>query len=146
MAEANFTSEQKARIKAAIQQAEKNTSGEIRVHLENHCKSENVLNRAAQVFAKLKMHETKARNGVLIYMAIKDHQFGIIGDGGINAKVEENFWDVTKEKMVKHFREGKFTEGLVEGILSAGERLKEYFPHQNDDRNELSDEISFGKN
>ena len=146
MAEANFTSEQKARIKAAIQTAERNTSGEIRVHLENHCKTENVLDRAAQVFAQLKMHETKARNGVLIYMAIKDHQFGIIGDGGINAKVESDFWDVTKDKMVKHFKEGRFTEGLVEGILCAGERLKEFFPHQNDDRNELSDDISFGKN
>lgn len=146
MAEAGFTNEQKARIKAAIQTAERNTSGEIRVHLENHCKTENVLDRAAQVFAMLKMHETKARNGVLIYMAVKDHKFGIIGDGGINAKVEENFWDETKEKMVKHFKQGKFTEGLVEGILCVGERLKEFFPYQKDDKNELSDDISFGKN
>ena len=146
MAEAHFTSDQKRRIKAAIQEAELNTSGEIRVHLENHCKKDNVLDRAAQVFAQLKMHETEARNGVLICMAIKDHKFGIIGDGGINAKVEPDFWDITKEKMVKHFKEGNFTEGLVEGILCVGERLKEFYPYQKGDINELSDDISFGKN
>lgn len=146
MAEASFTSEQKKRIKAAIEEAELNTSGEIRVHLENHCKTENVLDRAAQVFAELNMHKTEARNGVLVYMAIKDHQFAIIGDGGINAQVEDDFWDVTKEKMVKHFKEGDLTQGIVDGVLCAGERLKEFFPYQKDDQNELSDDISFGKN
>ncbi|WP_420384672.1 TPM domain-containing protein [Roseivirga sp.] len=146
MAEASFSSDQKRRIKAAIEEAELNTSGEIRVHLENHCKSENVLDRAAQVFAQLKMHETEARNGVLIYMAVKDHRFAIIGDGGINAQVEEDFWDITKEKMLKHFKTGDLTQGLVDGILCAGERLKEFFPYQKDDINELSDDISFGKN
>lgn len=146
MAEESFSSEQKKRIKAAIEEAELNTSGEIRVHLENHCKSENVLDRAAQVFAQLKMHETEARNGVLIYMAVKDHKFAIIGDGGINAKVEEDFWDTTKEKMLARFKAGELTQGLVDGILCAGERLKQFFPYQKDDINELSDDISFGKN
>lgn len=146
MAEESFSSDQKKRIKAAIEEAELNTSGEIRVHLENHCKSENVLDRAAQVFAQLKMHETEARNGVLVYMAVKDHKFAIIGDGGINAKVEEDFWDTTKEKMLSRFKAGELTQGLVDGILCAGERLKQYFPYQKDDINELSDDISFGKN
>lgn len=146
MAEESFSSEQKKRIKAAIEEAELNTSGEIRVHLENHCKSENVLDRAAQVFAQLKMHETEARNGVLVYMAVKDHKFAIIGDGGINAKVEEDFWDTTMEKMLARFKAGELTQGLVDGILCAGERLKQYFPYQKDDINELSDDISFGKN
>lgn len=146
MAEESFSSDQKKRIKAAIEEAELNTSGEIRVHLENHCKSENVLDRAAQVFAQLKMHETEARNGVLVYMAVKDHKFAIIGDGGINAKVEEDFWDTTKEKMLARFKAGELTQGLVDGILCAGERLKQYFPYQKDDINELSDDISFGKN
>ncbi|NVJ47816.1 MAG: TPM domain-containing protein [Cytophagia bacterium] len=146
MAEESFSSEQKKRIKAAIEEAELNTSGEIRVHLENHCKSENVLDRAAQVFAQLKMHETEARNGVLIYMAVRDHKFAIIGDGGINAKVEEDFWDTTKEKMLARFKAGELTQGLVDGILCAGERLKQFFPYQKDDINELSDDISFGKN
>ena len=146
MAEGNFNSDQKKRIKAAIEEAELNTSGEIRVHLENHCKTENVLDRAAQMFAQLNMHKTEARNGVLIYMAVKDHKFAIIGDAGINAKVEEGFWDITKEKMLKHFKSGDLTQGLVEGVLCAGERLKEHFPYQKDDKNELSDDISFGKN
>lgn len=146
MAEESFSSEQKKRIKAAIEEAELNTSGEIRVHLENHCKADNVLDRAAQVFAQLKMHETEARNGVLVYMAVKDHKFAIIGDGGINAKVEEDFWDTTKEKMLARFKAGELTQGLVDGILCAGERLKQYFPYQKDDINELSDDISFGKN
>lgn len=146
MAEGNFNSDQKKRIKAAIEEAELNTSGEIRVHLENHCKTENVLDRAAQMFAQLNMHKTEARNGVLVYMAVKDHKFAIIGDAGINAKVEEDFWDITKEKMLKHFKSGDLTQGLVEGVLCAGERLKEHFPYQKDDKNELSDDISFGKN
>lgn len=146
MAEGNFNSDQKKRIKSAIEEAELNTSGEIRVHLENHCKTENVLDRAAQMFAQLNMHKTEARNGVLIYMAVKDHKFAIIGDAGINAKVEEDFWDITKEKMLKHFKSGDLIQGLVEGILCAGERLKEHFPYQKNDKNELSDDISFGKN
>jgi len=146
MAEHHFTKEEKALVKSAIEKAELNTSGEIRVHLENHCKEENVLDRAAQVFAELGMQKTEARNGVLIYMAVSDHKFAIIGDGGINAKVEDKFWDITKEKMVKHFKEGNLTQGLVEGVLCAGERLKEFFPYQSDDQNELSDDISFSNN
>ncbi len=145
MAEHHFTKEEKARITASIRQAELNTSGEIRVHLEKHCKSDNVLDRAAHVFADLGMQKTEARNGVLVYMAVEDHKFAIIGDAGINAKVEDDFWDLTKEKMLKHFKEGELTKGLVEGVLCAGERLKEFFPYQSDDRNELADDISFGK-
>lgn len=145
MAEHHFTKEEKTRITASIRQAELNTSGEIRVHLEKHCKSDNVLDRAAQVFADLNMQKTEARNGVLVYMAVEDHKFAIIGDAGINAKVEDDFWDITKDKMVQHFKEGELTNGLVEGVLCAGERLKEFFPYQSDDRNELSDDISFGK-
>jgi len=145
MAEQHFSKRDKEKIKAAIEEAELNTSGEIRVHLENHCKAKNVLDRAAQVFADLNMHKTDARNGVLIYMAVVDHKFAIIGDGGINAQVEEDFWDITKEKMVKHFKQGDMTQGIVEGILCAGERLKKFFPYQTDDKNELSDDISFGK-
>lgn len=145
MAEHHFTKEEKARITASIRQAELNTSGEIRVHLEKRCKSDNVLDRAAHVFADLGMQKTEARNGVLVYMAVEDHKFAIIGDAGINAKVEDDFWDLTKEKMLKHFKKGELTKGLVEGVLCAGERLKEFFPYQSDDRNELADDISFGK-
>ena len=144
MAKDSFSDQDRAVIKGAIQEAELNTSGEIRVHLENHCSKENVLDRAVQVFAMLQMHKTELRNGVLIYMAVKDHKFAIIGDAGINAKVEEDFWDITKDKMLEHFKAGDLVEGLKTGILCAGERLAEFFPYKKNDSNELSDDISFG--
>ncbi len=139
-----FSSEEKKAIKAAIKEAESNTSGEIRVHIENKCKGE-VLDRAAYLFKKLGMEKTKLRNGVLFYLALKNRKFAILGDRGINAVVPDNFWDDIAGMMTEKFRDGKFTEGLVQGILKAGEHLKAHFPHQKDDVNELSDEISFGE-
>ncbi len=138
-----FTPEERKRITNAIEEAELDTSGEIRVHIENHCKGE-VLDRAAFLFKKLKMHQTLLRNGVLIYLALKDHQFAILGDAGINEKVPEGFWDDIKDKMLKHFREENYTQGLEEGIRDAGKQLKEHFPYQKDDINELKNDISFG--
>jgi uncharacterized membrane protein len=139
-----FTREQKEQIKQAIARAELNTSGEIRLHVDNHCKID-VLDCAASWFKKLKMHETEQRNGVLFYLAVKDRKFAILGDAGINAVTPENFWDNIKEEMLTLFKEDKFAEGLVRGIDMAGEQLNEHFPYQSDDENELSDEISFGK-
>ena len=144
MASKFFTSGQKQEIVSAIKSAELNTSGEIRVHIENQCKKE-VLDRAAVVFASLKMHKTKFRNGVLFYLSIKDHKFAILGDGGVNAVVPDNFWDNIKEMMQHKFREGAFTVGLSSGIKMAGEQLKAHFPYQSDDINELDDDISFGE-
>lgn len=131
-------------IAKAIEQAESQCSGEIRVHIESNCKS-NVLDRAATVFKTLAMHKTKERNGVLFYLSINDRKFAIIGDVGINAVVPQDFWDTTKELVINQFKKAEFTEGLVKGIELAGEHLKQYFPHQIDDVNELSDEISYGK-
>lgn len=138
-----FTAEQKEAIGKAIQEAELNTSGEIRVHIENKCKKD-VLDRAAIVFSSLKMQNTKLRNGVLFYLSIADKKFAIIGDGGINALVSDDFWDKIKETLLLHFKEGDFSEGLSVGIKMAGEQLKSQFPHQEDDINELDNEISFG--
>ena len=138
-----FTEGEKLQITNAIRAAELNTSGEIRIHIEKYCK-EDVLDRAAYIFEKLKMHKTDLRNGVLFYLAIEDHKFAIIGDAGINQKVEDDFWEVTKETVLNKFKENKITEGLTGGILMAGEQLKSHFPYQKDDVNELSDEISFG--
>lgn len=137
-----FTAKQQASIVSAIAEAEKNTSGEIRVHLENKC-SADVLDRAAQVFAKLHMHKTKERNGVLFYLATEDHKFAILGDAGVNAKTGPDFWDTIKAGMAEDFSKGNFTEGLVNGIIKAGEQLKVHFPYQSDDVNELPNEISF---
>lgn len=139
-----FTEQEQLAIKNAIVQAEKSTSGEIRVHIEDSFKGD-ILDQAAFIFRKLKMHETAQRNGVLIYLAVRNRQFAIIGDAGINSRVPEGFWDLTKETMTEHFKNSRFTEGLVEGIRMAGEKLVEYFPYLQNDTNELSDEISFGK-
>ena len=129
-----FTPAQKTAMVAAIRQAEKDTSGEIRIHFENHCRK-NVLDRAAQVFADLKMHKTALRNGVLIYVAL--------GDAGINAKVPDHFWDDIKNNMIEKFKSGQICEGVCEAVLTAGQQLKAFFSYQADDVNELSDDISF---
>ncbi len=139
-----FTETQKEDIKNAIQTAELETSGEIRVHIENECDGD-VMDRAATVFEKLGMAKTELRNGVLFYLAVKNRKFAIIGDKGINTNVPEDFWDVVKMKMLNHFREGRFSTGLEEGIEMVGIELKKYFPYMSDDVNELPDEISFGK-
>jgi len=138
-----FSKEEKEQIKSAVKEAELNTSGEIRVHMDNHCK-EDVMDRAAWWFAKLNMQKTEKRNGVLFYLAVKDKKFAILGDAGINEVSPDNFWDSIKEKMANRFAEGKFADGLQEGILLAGQTLKEHFPYEQGDVNELSDEISFG--
>ena len=133
----------KLRISAAIANAEKQTSGEIRVHLEDHCKGD-VMKRAEHHFGKLGMHKTKDRTGILFYVAVKDHQFAIYGDQGINAKVPEHFWNEIRDKMLSYFKEGKFADGICDGINMAGGQLQQHFPaaHKND--NELSNEVSSG--
>lgn len=138
-----FTDTQKKQIEEAISYAEKQTSCEVRVHIELYCKKSDVKDCASYTFARLGMHKTKLRNGVLIYLAIKDKKFAIIGDVGINIKVGQTFWDEVKNIMQEHFQQAKFTEGLVEAILMIGEKLKIYFPYQKDDVNELPDQISF---
>jgi len=141
-AEDFFTRLEEASILDAIRQAETDSSGEVRVHVENHCKGD-VMERAAEVFDLLKMQKTKLRNGVLFYLAIEDRKFAILGDAGINAKVADDFWDTIKEHLAANFKEEKFAKGMAEGIIMAGEQLKEHFPYMDDDVNELSDDISY---
>ncbi|MCD6201487.1 MAG: TPM domain-containing protein [Bacteroidales bacterium] len=144
MKPSEFLSEkEKKKIIHAIEEAEKNTSGEIRLHIEKDCRTD-VLDRAAYIFEKLKMHKTKLRNGVLFYLALENRKFAILGDAGINKVVPDNFWEDVKETVLKYFREGNYADGLVKGILMTGEKLKEHFPYQQDDINELSNDISFG--
>ncbi len=138
-----LTQEEEQEIVEAIRVAEKNTSGEVRVHIENST-SLDAYDRALEVFHELKMDETQLKNGVLIYLAIKDKKFAICGDQGINNVVESDFWDCTRDIMVQQFKEGHFKQGLINGILRAGERLQRYFPWEHGDTNELSNEISKG--
>jgi uncharacterized membrane protein len=139
-----FTQEDKKLIEEAIGKAELNTSGEIRVHVEMAYKGD-ILDRTARVFASLKMHKTKLRNGVMIFIGIENKKFAIIGDVGINRLVESNFWDHTKTVMEGYFKDSRFAEGIAEGVKMAGEQLKKYFPYQQDDINELPNNISFSK-
>ena len=139
-----FSEEEKESIKHAIAEAELNTSGEIRVHIEGVC-ADDVLDRAAYIFEKLGIHKTEKRNGVLFYLAADDRKFAILGDAGINKVTPDNFWDDIKDVMLNYFKDNKFTEGLTTGIKMAGEQLKAHFPHLKDDVNELSDDISFSQ-
>lgn len=140
-----FTPAQQETIVRAIGEAEHASSGEIRVHIETTCKGD-PLDVAAWLFRRLGMHKTADRNGVLIYLAVKDRKFAIVGDSGINSVVPLGFWDKIRDHMTQRFSEGKFTEGLSEGIIMAGEQLREHFPHSEDDINELTDTISFDTN
>lgn len=139
-----FTKEQREDIRQAILNSELDTSGEIRVHIESTCKGD-VLDRAALIFDKMGMQKTELRNGVLFYLAVKNRRFAVIGDSGINAVVPADFWDDVKNILLNHFREGNFTEGLIQGIEKVGSKLKTNFPYRAGDVNELTDEISFGE-
>ncbi len=138
-----LTQAEEQEIVEAIRIAETNTSGEIRVHLEQTTQLD-PYDRALEVFNELKMDETQLKNGVLIYLAVADKTFVICGDQGINDIVTSNFWDSTRDIMVAHFKNGNFKQGLIDGILRAGEELKKHFPWSEDDTNELSNEISKG--
>ena len=138
-----FSKVEERQIVAAIQKAEKNTSGEIRVHIEPTFEGK-VMDKAIAVFNDLKMFETEARNGVLFYVATEAKKFVVLGDDGINKVVPDDFWESTKNKVINQFKQGQFAQGLIDGIAEAGEQLKTYFAYQSDDTNELSDEISKG--
>ena len=138
-----LTQTEEQEIVQAICIAEKNTSGEIRVHFEKTTVI-SAENRAVEVFNELKMYNTKDANGVLIYVAVENKLFAICGDSGINKVVPEDFWNSTKNAIANNFQRGKFKQGLIDGILLAGEQLKNYFPFENDDVNELPNEISKG--
>jgi uncharacterized membrane protein len=137
-----FTEQEQEDISNAISNAEKATSGEIRIALEEHFEGD-AFERATSYFAKLGMDKTSRHNGVLIYMAHADHKFAIIGDRGINKVVPPDFWETTKVAMQAHFAAGNLAQGIIAGIVLAGEKLALFFPSQNDDVNELPNDIIF---
>ncbi|MDD5226274.1 MAG: TPM domain-containing protein [Candidatus Omnitrophica bacterium] len=137
-----FSGKEKKQILAAVREAEKNTSGEIRVHLEYKAR-EPVYGHAQKVFQRIGMTKTSARNGVLIFLATGNKKFAVLGDVGINEKVPEGFWNDVAQIMQEHFKQNKFAEGVSEAVLRIGEKLKTYFPYQVNDKNELTDDISY---
>lgn len=139
-----ISKEDEAEIVEAIKAGEKQTSGEIRLHIEMTCPIEDPYERALIVFEELEMHKTDLKNGILIYVALEDHKLVLCGDKGINEKVGQGFWESTVELITSHFKKNQYKDGLVKGIAEVGYKLKEYFPYQSDDINELSDDISKG--
>ncbi|HEX9959239.1 MAG TPA: TPM domain-containing protein [Fibrella sp.] len=139
-----LTPEQQQEVIAAIRQAERQTSGEIRVHIEANCPDGDPIKRAIEVFRHLGMHQTKEQNGVLFYLAHDDRKFAVVGDKGIDAKVPADFWECTKDLMRQHFAANEYSTGLSKGIERAGQHLKAFFPRATNDANELPDDISFG--
>ena len=136
-----LTADEEQEIVNAILDSEKNTSGEIRVHIETSTSGDHYL-RAQEVLHLLKMDNTRESNGVLIYVAVDDKKFVICGDKGINEVVPKGFWDTTKDVIQNKFKEGKFKEGIINGILMAGNELQAHFPWKPNDTNELSNEVS----
>ncbi|HKC68501.1 MAG TPA: TPM domain-containing protein [Bacteroidia bacterium] len=138
-----FSAKEKRVISHVIAEAELNTSGEIRLHIENNCAGD-VFAQATKVFYILKMNDTKHKNAVLFYLAVKDKKFAIVADKGINDMVPVNFWDTIKNNMQAHFAEKKFHAGICQAIEITGIKLQEFFPYEDGDTNELSNEISIG--
>ena len=136
-----FTEDEQSRIVAAIGQAEKMTSGEIRLFLERDV--QDPYERARDVFAKLEMHETAERNGVLLYLAVRARRFAIVGDEKLHQLLGENYWVEVRDLIAQEFAKGRFPEGVVAGITAIGEKLSRHFPHRPDDVNELPDDIAF---
>ena len=139
-----LSKEQEKTVMNAIKEAETYTSGEIRVHIEDRCKIGDPIKRAIEMFGELHMHETELKNGVIVYVAIKDHKLAVWGDEGIHKKVGQNFWNDVLATLQKYFSAKDYETGLSEAILMIGDNLKEYFPYQSNDVNELSDDISYG--
>ena len=140
-----FTGEEQRLISNAIREAERATSGEVRVYVESRCSYMDAIDRAIEIFGKMGMHATAERNGVLVYVAIKDHQLAILGDEGIHKKVGNEYWRNEVEKMIRDFNRDNYAEGIAGCVKDIGQALQHHFPYTDKDRNELSDEIEFGR-
>ena len=141
-----FSEEEKQQIIEAVRNAERMTSGEVRVFVENRCSYMDAIDRAKEIFAELKMYETHDRNAVLMYVALKDKQLAIFGDEGIHSKLGNEYWNTEVKKMIDNFNKENYAEGIKQVVEDIGEALTQLFPYNNDtDKNELPDDIVFGK-
>lgn len=141
-----FSETEQEEIVQAINLSESRTSGEIRLVIERKTKKKDAIERAWDYFEKLDVGKTVLHNGILIYLAVDDHEFAVIGDSGIHQRVSVSFWGTVRDHMVEHFREGNIAKGLIAGINELGEQLAHYFPRNEDDINELPNDIHFGNN
>jgi uncharacterized membrane protein len=140
-----FSADEGSRIIEAIRQAEQRTSGEIRIFIESRCRFVDPLDRASEVFWSLKMDHTAYRNSVLLYVAVKDHQFAIFADRGIHEKLGNEFWQSEVDSMRVHFKQNHYLEAILLVIHDIGVALEQHFPYDpSTDKNELPDDIVFG--
>lgn len=140
-----LSEEEKNRLVQAVRGAERLTSGEIRLFVESRCAYMDALDRATEIFRSLGMEKTRQRNSVLLYIALKDHQFAILGDEGIHNKVGHDFWKKEAQLLKSHFSQHRFIEGMETCIREIGESLQLHFPYESGDANELPDDIVLGK-
>lgn len=140
-----FNPDEQELIINAIREAEKRTSGEVRVFVESRCSYVDALDRAIEIFTEMGMHATEQRNGVLVYVAIKDHQLAVLGDEGIHQRVGSEYWNNEVMQMIRGFNRENYAAAIAGCVSDIGKALKEHFPYEDDDRNELSDEIQFGR-
>ncbi|MCH5597433.1 TPM domain-containing protein [Niabella ginsengisoli] len=141
-----LSNEEKEQVVQAIRDAESRTSGEIRIYMESHCKYVNPVDRASEIFYNLKMDQTSERNGVLLYIAVKDHQLAIFGDEGIYNKTGKEYWHELVSHVLREFNQEHFAAGICQYVYEIGEGLHAYFPYDRaTDHNELPDDIIFGK-
>lgn len=141
-----FSEDEKKQVADAIRNAERRTSGEVRVFVESHCKYMDPLDRAAEIFFNLKMNETVDRNAVLLYLAMKDRQLAVFGDEGIHKKVGTDYWNKEIKLLIGKFNTANYGDGISQCVKDIGEALHQYFPFDNNtDKNELPDDIVFGK-
>lgn len=140
-----FSPEQQGLIVSAIQNAERSTSGEVRVYIESHCSYMDALDRAIEIFEQMGMQATEERNGVLVYVAVKDHQLAVFGDEGIHRKVGADYWNTEVIKMIRDFNRDDYAKGIAGCVEDIGQALRQFFPYTDKDKNELSDDIEFGR-
>lgn len=141
-----FTAEERHHIVEAVREAEQQTSGEIRVFVESHCRYMDAIDRAAEIFFSLEMQKTEQRNAVLVYVALKDRQLAVFGDEGIHQKVGDQYWKDKVKNMIRSFDRNNYAEGIRHCVLDVGEALRNHFPYNKEiDKNELPDDIVFGR-
>ena len=141
-----FSEQENEQIVQSIRDAEKSTSGEIRVFVESKCRFLNALDRAAEIFISLEMQKTQHRNAVLVYVALKDKQLALFGDEGIHQKLGDEYWNSAVQKMIAHFNKNDYASGISQCVKDVGDALRYHFPYdKSTDKNELPDEIVFGK-
>lgn len=140
-----FSTSEIQSIQQKVKLSEANTSGEIRIYIEMNCRWMEPVRRAAEIFHELRMFQTVNRNAVLIYLAYADHDFALYADKGIYTHAAPGFWELEAKKLARSFHQKAYMDGLSGTIDAVGKLLTQHYPLHGENKNELPDEIIFGK-